>query len=275
MEEHVFDLLPAYALGCLDQEDFVKVSRHLADCAVCQNELATYYAAADQLAMAAPLRTPPLELKQKILQRVAAPQPEAAAQSQPDRSPETSRPKDASRPSDGLRPSAAPRPAPAGNPHKSWDLFRGLFAQPLGLAFAVAALLLIIFMGISNLLLWQRVNELQARAPKENMQLVRLDGTTNAPNAQGYIMVFKNETYGTLVVENAPALQAGYQYQLWLIRDGKRTSGGVFSVTGEGYGTLEVSADQPLENYPSFGITIEPAGGSLAPTGKKVLGGKL
>jgi anti-sigma-K factor RskA len=265
LEEHVFDLLPAYALGCLDKEDLVKVSRHLSGCAVCQKELATYYAAADQLAQVVPLRTPPPDLKQKILQRTAERQ-EASAPFVP-AAPQPSRPQETARTGDT---SGSPR-----STRKGFNLFRGLFAQPVGLAFAVVALVLIVFMGISNLLLWQRVNDLQARAPKENMQLVRLDGTTNAPNAQGYIMVFKNETYGTLVVENAPPLKAGYQYQLWLIRDGKRTSGGVFSVTEDGYGTLEVSADQPLENFPSYGITIEPTGGSPAPTGKKVLGGNL
>jgi len=36
-----------------------------------------------------------------------------------------------------------------------------------------------------------------------------------------------------------------------------------------------VQANQPLDTYQSFGITIEPNGGSPAPTGKKVLGGNL
>jgi anti-sigma-K factor RskA len=93
------------------------------------------------------------------------------------------------------------------------------------------------------------------------------------PQAQGYLMVFDNENYGTLVVEDAPLLDAEHQYQLWLIRDGKRTSGGVFSVDQAGYGTLQVSANMPLESFPTFGVTIEPTGGSPGPTGKKVLGG--
>ncbi len=246
MEEHIFDLIPGYALGSLDDQDLLIVARHLPHCAECRAELSTFLATADQLAFAVPLRTPSPELKSKILKRVTlAPQPVSAA-------------------------AAAPHP-----PRGILAVFRSLFANPAGLALGALALLLIILMAASNFLLWQRVNNLQTRVPPANVQLVRLAGTNNAPQARGYLMVFNNETYGTLVVENAPALAPGHQYQLWLIRDGKRTDGGVFSVSPEGYGVLEVWAPQPLETFPSYGITIEPSGGSPAPTGNKVLGGDL
>jgi len=57
--------------------------------------------------------------------------------------------------------------------------------------------------------------------------------------------------------------------------NGKRTNGGVFSVDQDGYAVMEVYAPQPLSAYPQFGITVEPAGGSPAPTGEKVMGGKV
>ena len=57
--------------------------------------------------------------------------------------------------------------------------------------------------------------------------------------------------------------------------DGLRTSGGVFSVSEEGYGYLEVSSEKPLFDYSEFGITTEPLGGSQEPTGEKVLGGEF
>jgi anti-sigma-K factor RskA len=62
---------------------------------------------------------------------------------------------------------------------------------------------------------------------------------------------------------------------LWLINEGKRTSGGVFSVMDNGYGVLIVNSSKPLSTYQNFGITIEPFGGSSGPTGDKVLGGKI
>jgi len=47
-------------------------------------------------------------------------------------------------------------------------------------------------------------------------------------------------------------------------------------VNEEGYGSIVVSSqEQPLISYSDFGVTVEPAGGSLGPTGEKVLGGEL
>jgi anti-sigma-K factor RskA len=88
-------------------------------------------------------------------------------------------------------------------------------------------------------------------------------------------MVFRDQNYGSLAVTHAPLLTEDQQYQIWLIQDGVRTSGGVFSVNEDGYGNLMVSAEQPLDSFQSFGVTIEPLGGSPQPTGEKILGGEL
>lgn len=236
MEEHVFDLLPGYALGSLDEEETLQVAQHLPVCAVCRQELAIYRDAVDEMVLSMPLRTPPPALKDKVMRRVI------------------------------------PAPSPVEPPGLSESLRRWFNWR---LALSLGALALILVLGISNLLLWRQVTELQTRVPDRNVQIVRLAGTPAADETRGYLMVFANENYGTLVVENAPQLDPQHQYQLWLIRDGKRTSGGVFSVDRHGYGTLQVWVPQPLDTFPSFGVTIEPAGGSPGPTGQKVLGGDL
>jgi anti-sigma-K factor RskA len=89
------------------------------------------------------------------------------------------------------------------------------------------------------------------------------------------LFLSKNGEYGTLMVDHLPPLGQDQQYQLWLIKDGKRTSGGVFSVNLDGYGSLWVTSPEWLANYSALGITIEPTGGSPGPTGAKVLGGNL
>jgi anti-sigma-K factor RskA len=104
------------------------------------------------------------------------------------------------------------------------------------------------------------------------MQVVAMLGTEVAPAATGMLVISEDGEYGTLVVDGLPALDPAHQYQLWLIRDGQRTSGGLFSVNPEGYGSLWVSSPEPLSSYPAFGITVEPVGGSTGPTGEKVLG---
>ena len=56
MDEHVLDLLPAYALDCLDEDETIQVAEHLAACSTCQAELLAYQATVAQLALAAPRR---------------------------------------------------------------------------------------------------------------------------------------------------------------------------------------------------------------------------
>jgi anti-sigma-K factor RskA len=109
----------------------------------------------------------------------------------------------------------------------------------------------------------------------ETYKLVSLSATENAPGAQGLIYVSHDGQFGTLIVEDLPSLGADSQYQLWLIREGKRTDGGVFSVGSDGYAAMVVRSPDPLGSYQAFGITVEPHGGSVGPTGNKVLGGTL
>lgn len=246
-EEHVIDLLAGYALGILDEEELSLVTEHLQHCDVCQREVAVYAETAGHLARitAQPIPTP--ELKSKVLQKV-----QQAA---------------------GSRESRFPHPVPEKISFR--EVLRNLFRQPAGLAFGVLTLLIILFLGVNNILLHKQVNELHTLVPSGYMKIVLLEGTSQAPETSGYVMVFSDENYGSLAVTHAPLLAEDQQYQIWLIRDGVRTSGGVFSVNEDGYGNLMVSAEQPLDSFQSFGVTIEPLGGSPQPTGEKVLGGDL
>lgn len=245
LEEHVSDSLPGYALGCLDQDELLRVARHLAVCPLCCQELITYQKTAASLAYSAPLATPAVGLKEKVLKRVLL----------------------------AVNPVAAPEKKEM----VRTNLFVSLLAVFSGRgrwALGALALVLIVFLGIYNLVLGNEINDLRAQIP-QNVSVVSLEATSNAPGSSGYLMVFKDENYGVLAVRDIPTLDAAHQYQLWLVRDGKRTSGGVFSAGDNGYGALKITADQPLTYFQSFGITIEPVGGSPQPTGKKILGSKL
>jgi anti-sigma-K factor RskA len=202
--------------------------------------LLSYQAVAAQLALAAPDAIPPGRLKQQILRQLQT-----------------------------------PRLEPAIEPHRSWwqrivDLFHR--AAP---AWGLASLALVVLLVLSNLWWWQRADREGPMVTPGGMQVVAMVGTDAAPAAVGTLVISGDGEYGTLVVDGLPALDPDRQYQLWLIRDGQRTSGGVFSVNPEGYGALWISSPEPLSSYPAFGITIEPEGGSSGPTGDKVLGGSL
>ena len=237
---HVFDLIPAFALGCLDGEESQAVVAHLASCAECQAALLSYQEVVDQMAYAVPQMDPPATVKAALMAQIQA----------------------------------GRKPGQAALPTKSWwDTLWG-FIPRLTPAWAVASLAVIGFLVISNLFLWNQIQELRLRQD-EPMAVVALNGTELTPQSSGMIVISRDGLYGTLVVDQLPTLDESQQYQLWLIKDGQRTSGGVFSVSDHGYGSLEVWSPQPLGSYGSFGITIEPFGGSPGPTGDKVLGGDL
>jgi anti-sigma-K factor RskA len=241
-EMHVTESLAAFALGCLEADEQAVVSAHLSACPVCREELLAYSAVLEQIGRSVPQAEPPPALKQSILARIQRSEEKQVEVAGP----------------------------------SWWDRFRmKVLASP---TWAAAGLVLVLVLGFSNLLLWQQVRELRTAAPagQEQLQTVVLQGSAMAPSATGLIVISLDGEHGTLVVDRLPALDEAHEYQLWLIdADEQRTSGAVFSVSQDGYGSVWVKSPQPLVSYRGFGVTIEPKGGSPQPTGERVLGGKL
>jgi anti-sigma-K factor RskA len=138
---------------------------------------------------------------------------------------------------------------------------------------AVSAVALAAILGTASLVIPLRGGRTQELLA--TVQLVRLQATPRMPAASGVILVPPDESGGVLVVAALEELDRSLQYQLWLIENGRRTSGGTFSVAAGGAGRVVIASTRPLTDFDAFGITIEPFGGSPAPTGEKVLGGKL
>jgi anti-sigma-K factor RskA len=137
-------------------------------------------------------------------------------------------------------------------------------------AFSFISLGLIVVLLVSNLLMWNQMRP----ATGEDFSTIRLFGTGAMHQASGLIVISPDGQYGTLVVSDLAPLPADQQYQLWLVRGDQRATGAVFTVAESGYGTIKVYSHDPLVSYDTFGITIEPFGGSPGPTGEKVLGSK-
>lgn len=247
-EEHkyILELIPSYALNSLDADEAAIVSQHLPDCETCQAELSTYEAVVDMMPLAAPDATPSPDLKVRLMAQVATvPETETAE----------------------TVPQAPPESEPSG-----WQAIREVIRNLLtGPRWRPVALLLIIALAVGNVLLWRQLN-----APSPNAwRRIRLTGSEVAPEATGIIYISADGQKGTLIVEGLPQLNPEQQYQLWLIQDGQRASGGVFSVDPDGYRGMEIESPQPLQDFTAFGVTIEPAGGSPGPTGERVLGSNL
>jgi anti-sigma-K factor RskA len=240
-QDHFLDDIPAYAIGALDANERDRLESHLSGCPVCLAELRAYQEVISAVSLTAPLAEPPARLKQNLMKQI---QPQV-------------------RPAIQLKPKTG-----AG----FWDFLRNrLHPSP---ALTLGAALMIVVLLASNLLLWKQVNDYSAMQ-RHGFSSVILNGTTKAPDARGMIVYTMDGNSGFLVVNGLKALPSDHQYQLWLVKSGKRVSGGVFSVDPGGYQVLEVKSSSLLTTYDSFGITIEPWGGSPGPTGDKVLGGKF
>ncbi len=152
-------------------------------------------------------------------------------------------------------------------PARWWRNWQGWFVkrpfwQP------VLAVVLILLL-ISN---WQLRQQLNDATTPANFGTVTLTGTEVYATATGILIISADGEHGTLVVQNLPVLPETEAYQLWLIKDGQRTSGALFNVAEDGYRAVWVQSPEPLSSYVNFGVTIEPADGSPGPTGNKVLG---
>jgi anti-sigma-K factor RskA len=241
---HIMEIIPAYALGCLDAGEAASASRHLAGCEICQAELATYDAVVDVLPWAAPDVEPSQALKGRLLARVSS---MAAGEKETIQPPITTKPS-------GL---------------SWWQQATGAFQSLVsGPRWRPVALLFVFALVVGNVLVWQQANQ-----PDPNSwRRIRLTGSEVVPEAMGIIYISADGRNGTLIVDQLPQLAPEQQYQLWLVKDGERASGAVFSVDNDGYRGLQIISTQPPQDFNAFGITIEPAGGSPGPTGDRVLG---
>jgi anti-sigma-K factor RskA len=235
-ETHVLDLLPAYALGSLDADEADRVKEHLLSCWICRSESSTFQDVAEQLSFAAPVAAPSPDLKDRLFQRVQSVRPQQPVPAQAERRPWLER----------LLP--------------VWGLVS------LGLIIALAAF---------NLSLWQRLNHLEFITAPGGMRAVPLSSQDAALRATGFVLISADGDSGALVVDGLPPLGEDQQYQLWLIRDGQRTSGAIFSTDARSYGGTRIKAPGSLLEYSAVDVTIEPTGGSPQPTGAVVLGGPL
>jgi anti-sigma-K factor RskA len=235
-DAHVLDLLPAYAIGGLDADEARIVEEHLLSCWICRAESAVFQDVVGQLSLALPAAVPPPDLKDRLLQRV-----------------QTARPQ---------------QPIPVARSARSW-------LERLLPVWGLASFALIILLAVFSLALWQRLNHLEFLTSPGGMRAVPLSSPDAASRATGFIVISADGDEGAIVVDGLPPLGESLQYQVWLIRDGQRTSGAVFSTDEKSYGGTRIKVSGSLLEYSAVGITIEPFGGSPQPTGEKVLGGAL
>lgn len=238
-DTHVESLAGAYALGALDPAERLLVDLHLQNCPACATAVERAGSVANLLPFAVEPRDPPASLETRLIARIRAERTAA----------------DRSRMSRTAWQSMARR----------------------GLPLAAAALLLI-GLGSWNIRLQTELTHQRSEAAllahAETRDLTA--GPAGGEIAHGRAYLDLRTDRVLVAVSRLPELPADREYQLWFVRpDGGRDSGGTFQVRGDGDGLIFASAPAGLGAYGRIGITVEPAGGSPAPTTPNVVGGAL
>jgi anti-sigma-K factor RskA len=245
--DEVRDLLPAYALGALDEQERAIVQSYLERYPELRAEATRFGAVAHGLAASVPQRVPPASLKAVLMahaQARAAAQPEGSAW---------------------------------------WDRLRdGLLAPGFVVRAAFALLLLVAgLLAAQTIHLNSQVAHLQrevaardrlVRILSTGSEQVRLNGTEQAPQATATVRFNPDEKWAALETRNLPRLPESQGYQLWLVNAaGERWSGAVFNPNDSGSAAVLVWCPTPMSEIVRFGVSIEPAGGSPGPTGPAAL----
>jgi anti-sigma factor RsiW len=230
---HLHSLTGAYAAHALDPEERDVFATHLLECATCREEVAGLVATTARLADAVSV-APPAHLKARVLAEVAQTR------------------------------QLPPLPSVT-------RLFerrsRRWYTQP---ATAAAALLLVVSGGLAAYALDARSQAEQAERRAQRITAIATD-----PDRLEVTVPASTGGYGTLLAAGGAAvfrasdldeLPEDKVYQLWKIRGEKPQSVGVL---GRGGALPALVTD--LGSTDSLGLTIEPAGGSSAPTGRLVL----
>ncbi len=251
------EMLPALALSALDAEDALALHEHLSECNECRRELADWENTAASLALSASPAEPSPHVRTRIMNAV--------------RSDKGARTQEASR--------VVPFPK---NPRAVWTSF----GQVGAIAAAVLFLVLIVWIFV----LWQQNRALRrdmdslmsefrsvqedARRSQEFLAILSSPGAKVAPlrgngpgagaNAQ---LVYDSSGYAMLRANDLPPTPAGKEYQLWfIVGNNPPIPGGTF--TPDDIGRAELTDRVPARalNSAVFAVTLEPTGGSRAPT---------
>lgn len=255
--------IEAYVLGTLSPEEAADFEARLATTPELRQRVEEAKVVPWLLAGSVPQISPSADLRARILAAAAA--EGAASTPAPPPQPITALP--------GRRPGRSPRLAP----WKRW--------------LTAAALLLALGLGTWNVQQQQQlarqgalIARQQAELAQQEAALQTLGGAERfwtmrgvperAPAATSTLALNSAAKQTVLIVRGFPPPPPGETYQVWVILNGQPVSVGSFTPSGpESEHTLVIPSD--LTGVTQAAITIEPAPGSLGPTGPVVMGGNL
>ena len=243
MNADIHGLSGAYAVDALDDVERAEFERHLGQCPECQDEVDSLRAAAVELTHASTV-TPPATLRDSVLQQIST-----------------------VRPLPPVTPPAGEDPAGTA-PVTSLETHRRR-RNPLVWLVAAAAAAVLAVGG----LVWSPW-ESDEPPPSATEQVLQ------AKDAQRYekvvdgarATIVRSVSLGKAVIiaDNMPAAPEGKDFQVWFQNpDGEMVSAGL--MPHEAKPTVSMVLDGDASQFTGAGITVEPAGGSPAPTSDPVV----
>jgi anti-sigma-K factor RskA len=263
--EEYKEMLSAHALAALDREAEHALNLHLSDCAACRKELDRLNETAAALALAADPVEPSPQVREQILKRIKTESQDVRPQESSTSAPETVG-------NSQVIPFRQP-------PRTVW--------RPIGSLGAIAATLVFAALLVSLILLWQQNRALKAALAKSTSQMqsareelaqwrdlfttpgakmLELSGTGMAPGANAKL-AYDKTGHAMLMARGLPAAPSGKAYQLWYIVGNKPMPGKVFKTDSSGNGMVQDQMPPVALQATTFAITMEPEGGTQAPTG--------
>jgi anti-sigma-K factor RskA len=238
MDDRSFeDLRDAYVLGALPDDERAAVEAYLALHPERQAEVDDLMGVAGLLALAPQEQEPPDGLRQRLTEVVES----EAVPSEP----------------------ARREPSP-------WLGWLGNFRN---VALGAAALLLVALLSWNVLLqgdvrdLRGQVEEARAADQARQTQEIKLGGTWAQQGTRAEVTTLEDDR-AVLVVEDMPAMPENRTGQVWVIENGKPEPSGLLAPAGD---TAAAAITTPLKGADAIAVTVEPAGGSDAPTSDPVL----
>ena len=273
-----------YVLGALDGDELREFDAHLkSNCALCRAEVSYLTAAAATLPMGLPQLSLSPDLKERVLFNARLAQVTKAYVE------------------------AAPEAAPADAPRRVEEhaaertvRSRRLPWLSFGLAFAVIVMLVGFTIYVNSLFrtinnqnqyiyaqqtqITKLFGELELRdailkvLQSRRIEIVSMDGLGVNPVGYGTVLWDPDKKVAILHVSNLPAVPKDKEYQLWVIKNQKPASAGIFAVTNdrekENFFKVQPLDVTDRKEIDAFAVTLEAKGGVPQPTGEMYLLGK-
>lgn len=252
-DEAAYALLPGYALGIATRDEARAVEALLARYPALADELNAYRRLSERMAV----ETPPVEPPAGAWERIVG-QLEDAAPVTPERGPLS-------------------------------RLYEVFVAPRLSLSPILAAVLLSVFVGVVGLLASEhaRLRALHTQLEQAHVQQetalalmrardvgwVRMNHPDDPDSSPSFawLVYSPDDRAGVILASGFPAPEPEMTYQLWARNDAERVSLGLFDVGSDGSGAITFELPDDISRFTSMGITLEPQGGSSAPTSPAVV----